>query len=132
MEAQRKTSRKTIEKMGMNPSKQEEIDFLRAVVGSIPQNSYLSGLLDDNLMRYAERGIMNDFGISLQDMGEENTGIEQLKEQMRIFMKDKEEQVLLLARDLEAERKKVEELKDEVDRYKGRIEEAMCDLRGRY
>ncbi len=132
MTTQRTTSRKTIEKMSVNPSKQEEIDFLRAVVDSIPKNSYLSGLLDDNLMRYAERGIMNDFGISLQDMGEDNTGIEQLKEQMRIFMKDKEEQVLLLARDLEAERKKVEELKDEVDLYKGRIEEAMCDLRGRY
>lgn len=53
----------TIPALPVKPSKEEEIQFFRAVVKAIPADSYLSAMLTDDTVDYIERTIRDDFGL---------------------------------------------------------------------
>jgi len=127
MTTQRTTSRKTIEKMSSNPSKQEEIDFLRAVIDSIPKDSYLAALLDEKLFNYAERGIRNDIMISVDS---DFFSLEAMKEEFEDRIRDEQRMSEILARDLEAARKQVEDMKSVVAEKEAMIDKARKVLNG--
>ena len=77
-------TRKTITKLNQNPSKQEEIDFLREVAECVSDTSYLRSLFTPEFLNLTEQYIRNDFAPSIlenwkQDLDMLNSNISNLR-----------------------------------------------------
>lgn len=104
-----------------NPSKTEELDYFWAFIRSLPENTYLHELMDDNFGAYIERQIKNDFTFGAQEGTEFSAGYRVRKE-----MDDE----LKALKDSEASLKtQIQELKKENQNLKSIIagKEAMID-----
>lgn len=109
------TARKTIAKLGPNPGKQEEMDFLNAVAASLDRNTYLSSLFSKDMVKWACEQMRLDVSCDL--WGALNHARERaLAEGGRAMEQKKDANAMIAALKVEAmaAQERVEELRQKV------------------
>lgn len=118
-------TRKTITKLGNDPSKAEEISFFNEIAESIPQNSYLKDFFRREVISFVEEQIRNDFPADIWDWLNQ-------EEKIKFYQKDLDEKTKTIFSMTEQSNDYlavIDSLKDQTQRQSSEIIDADTKIR---